>query len=157
MKHSNSRRLLRKWKYNTKLLEHWFDAEETGSLQSNTKCTKTEENETEEIRDKDFKLRKLKHLPSRLGSGEEGEPGEDGIAGSTAPAEVEREDRFHCNFAASPQDPYQNLAASMEALLAKSAKMDDLASKVAKSEHEDAPRPLLFSTQRVRMSGRSRL
>ena len=56
--------VLRKWKYNPKIIQHWVDFEEGGELSKNTTQTKTREQQR--ATGKSVKFSKLDNKPGRL-------------------------------------------------------------------------------------------
>lgn len=86
----------RKWKYNSKVFQHWVDFEEGGTLANETKNTRREEEQRASSNSEPLKGKKLSSLPARLEADDEAplehqEEG-DGQTDHEQPAELEKED-----------------------------------------------------------------
>lgn len=115
-------KLRRKWKYNPKIEQHYIEVDESGELTKRYTQTKEEEEICGSARPVEFRTLSLED-PAAMDRGAEEEAAADPPGSEPRPpnADVEK------------QETHVLLTKSMEALLAKSAKLRDIESKVENS------------------------
>lgn len=129
--------VLRKWKYNQKIIQHWVDFEEGGELSKDT--TQTKIHEQQRATGKSVKFGKLDTKPGCLDADSDGEPSvesEENSSFNLHMLQLQISIDFLYSFDLRKDNKVTLLNKAMETLLTKTAKLEEILSKLSSREED---------------------